>query len=39
MTYDTLVFVRLATGIATLLIPAKIGSQFLGHFGFIHLNN
>ncbi len=27
----------LVTGIATLLMPAVVEPQFLGHFGFIHL--
>jgi uncharacterized membrane protein len=27
----------IATGIATLLMPAEVGPRFLGHFGFIHL--
>jgi len=25
------------TGVITLLLPAQVGPQFLGHFGFIHL--
>lgn len=25
------------TGILTLFIPAQVGMQFLGHFGFLHL--
>ncbi|HET9907089.1 MAG TPA: DUF2306 domain-containing protein [Anaerolineales bacterium] len=27
----------LATGLITLLMPAKVGPQFLNHFGFIHI--
>ncbi len=26
-----------ATGMITLLMPAEVGPQYLGHFGFIHL--
>jgi uncharacterized membrane protein len=27
----------LFTGVLTLFMPAKVGTQFLGHFGWIHL--
>lgn len=27
----------LFTGVLTLFMPAKVGAQFLGHFGWIHL--
>ncbi|HET9587863.1 MAG TPA: DUF2306 domain-containing protein [Anaerolineales bacterium] len=27
----------LATGLITLAMPAQVGPQFLGHFGFIHI--
>jgi uncharacterized membrane protein len=27
----------LATGFITLMMPAKVGPQFLSHFGFIHI--
>lgn len=32
--YMVLMFV---TALITLLMPAKVGARFLGHFGFIHL--
>jgi uncharacterized membrane protein len=27
----------MATGIITLIMPAKVGPRFLNHFGFIHI--
>ncbi len=33
----TYLLLMMLTGILTLFMPAKVGPQFFGHFGFIHL--